>query len=207
MDNKAYLDQIAVKGRVKTGPVITPTIIKLIAAGAIMLITLIIVGAVISSSNARVTQTYERVYLRISNLAGEESPLKSYVERIKDSDIRAHASALLSSLKNTNATLTNLTDSIGIKADSITKSVQDEESVTLAELEASLENAVLEGNLDSIYATKAYQHINLLLIIESDARQKTTNQQFADLLDNSTSDLEKLQIQFKKFAQGSSTTE
>ena len=48
MDNKAYLDQIAVKGKVKSGPIFTPMLIKLIAAGVVMLITMIIVGSVIS---------------------------------------------------------------------------------------------------------------------------------------------------------------
>jgi hypothetical protein len=203
MDNKAYLDQIAVKGKVKTGPVITPTLIKLIAAGAITLITLIIVGAVISGSNAKITQAYERVYLRIANLSGEESPLKTYTERINDSDIRAHSIALLSSLKNTNASISGVVDSIGVKPDKISKTVTDEESTILSDLDYSLETAELAGTLDDIYATKAYQHINLLLAIEAEARAKTPNQQFADILDQSTADLEKLQVQFKKFTKKS----
>ena len=42
MDNKAYLDQIAVKGKNATnsGPLLSPLMIKLLIAGAIMLITL-----------------------------------------------------------------------------------------------------------------------------------------------------------------------
>ena len=57
MDNKAYLDQIAVKGKVKSGPIFTPMLIKIIAAGVVALITLIIVGAVISSSNSNNANT------------------------------------------------------------------------------------------------------------------------------------------------------
>ena len=60
MDNKAYLDQIAVKGKVKSGPIFTPMLIKLIAAGAIILITMIIVGSIISGSNAkRIIKTFQ----------------------------------------------------------------------------------------------------------------------------------------------------
>lgn len=202
MDNKAYLDQIAVKGKVKSGPIFTPMLIKIIAAGVVALITIIIVGAVISGSNSKVTQSFERAYLRITTLADEESPLKTYVEKIKDSDLRAFALTLLSSLKTTNVSLSGISNNIGIKPDSISKTVQSEEDANSSALAGALEDAVLTGNIDEVYGAKAYHQVTLLLAIEAEARTKTKNQQFADLLDQSTNDLTAIQENLKKYNSG-----
>jgi hypothetical protein len=202
MDNRAYLDQIAVKGKVKSGPIFTPMLIKIVAAGLVTLITIIIVGAVISGSNGKVTQSFERAYLRITNLASDESPLKTYVEKIKDSDLRAYALTLLSSLKTTNVSLSGISGNIGINPDKISKTVQSEEDANSATLTGALEDAVLTGNIDEVYGAKAYHQVTLLLAIEAEARVKTKNQQFADLLDQSTTDLTNIQESLKKYNSG-----
>jgi hypothetical protein len=189
MDNKAYLDQIAVKGKVKSGPIFTPVLIKLIAAGVVALITMIVVGSIISSSNAEVTKTYERVYMRITSLASEQSPLKLYAEKLRNSDLRANALSFLSALKSTNVSLSSLGDNIGIKTGAISKTVTEEDSANTGELTSALDDAVLNGNIDQVYATKTYYQITLLLSLEAEARAKTPNQQFASLLDSSTNDL------------------
>ena len=199
MDNQAYLDQIAVKGKVKSGPIFTPMLIKLIAAGVVALITMIIVGSVISSSNSKVTQTYERAYLRITNLANQDGPLRTHVEHIKDSDLRAYVLSFITSLNNTSIKLSGISGNIGINPDKISKTVQDEEEVNNGELSTALDEAVLTGNLDSVYAAKAYYQITTLLAIESEARAKTPNAQFAETLDQSTNDLLLLQENFKKY--------
>ncbi|MBR3378403.1 hypothetical protein IKG50_03715 [Candidatus Saccharibacteria bacterium] len=201
MDNKAYLDQIAVKGKVKSGPILTPMLIKLIAAGVIALITMIVVGNVISGSNEKVTQTYERAYLRITNLANEEGPLSTYVEKIKDSDLRAYALTLLSTLKSTSTTVSSLSGNIGIKTDKISKTVQSEEDANTSDLSSSFEDAVLTGTLDNVYASKAYYQVTTLIAIEAEARAKTPNVQFAETLDQSTDGLLILQENFKKYNQ------
>ena len=163
MDNNAYLDQIAVKGKVKSGSAaISPFIIKLIAASLIVLITLFIVGSVISGSNSKTTQVYERVYLRI----------------------------------------TTLTDSIGIDAKKISKAVTDEETANTDDLTSSFEQAVLTGTLDRTLATKVAYQVNILLLYEQQARAKTPNTQFAQLLDQSIKDLTILQEQFQKYNEG-----
>ena len=53
MDNKAYLDEIAVKGkkRFSAGPIMTPVMIKLVAAAAVAVIAMIVIGGVLSSPN------------------------------------------------------------------------------------------------------------------------------------------------------------
>ena len=100
MDNKAYLDEIAVKGKYKgnTGPIISPVIIKLIIAALFAVIALAIVGGIISSKNQETIQLYEAVYERIALLAGNGSPFKEYQNSLYSSDLRANNISVLSSM-------------------------------------------------------------------------------------------------------------
>lgn len=186
------------KGKVKrSGPILTPTIIKLIVAGVIALITFITVGVIINNSNAKVIQSYETVYLRINNLSNEVSPLRELINRIKDSDLRSYTDAFLSSLNSTNVTLSGITNNIGVKTDNISKTIQDQEDANLNSLRGQLEDAIYTGTYDRTLGTQLYYQITMLLNYEETARSKTTNQQFADLLDKSTEDLLILQKNFK----------
>ena len=51
MDNQSYLDQIAVKGKnsINSEPLLSPVMMKLLIAGVIALITIIIVGIMVSN--------------------------------------------------------------------------------------------------------------------------------------------------------------
>ena len=53
MDNKAYLDEIAVKSKKKfsAGPILTPLMIKLIAAAAVAVIAMIVIGGILAAKN------------------------------------------------------------------------------------------------------------------------------------------------------------
>ena len=196
MDNKAYLDQIAVKGKVKSsGPILTPVMIKLIVAGVVALLTIIVVAGVISGANAKVTQSFERVYLRISNLNSDnyDNPIPQYAEKIHDSNLRAYIDQFTSSVSSTKTSLDGIVNAIGVKPDSISKEVSEAEANNLSSLQSELEEGELSGTLDHVYASDVYYQITTLLQYEAEARKKTSNQQFADLLDASTRDLQILQ--------------
>ena len=199
MDNKAYLDQIAVKGKVKSGPLLSPFIIKLLAAGLILLVTLIIIGSVFSGSSDKALQSYERVYMRIANLVDSKGPIKANIEKTKDPNLRSYTASLLSSLNTTNVALAEIATSIGIKPKEISITVQNEEAANIKDLTTSLENARATGTFDRTYAAKVAHQIDMLLIYEQAARSKTPSVKFAELLDKSTADLTILQEQFKKF--------
>ena len=199
MDNKAYLEQIATKERVNRGPILSPMLIKLIAAGLIALITLIIVGGVINGSNEKVTQSYESVYVRIANLSDTQSPLRKNLNRVKDSDLRSYTSTFLSTLNSTFVTLKGIASNIGIKADKISKAVQKQESSNLSSLTSQLDDALLTGTYDRTLGSVVYYQFTMLLNFEDAARSKTNNAQFADLLDKSMADLKILQDNFKKW--------
>ena len=202
MDNKAYLDQIAVKGKVKSGPIITPTMIKLIAVGAILLITIVVVALIINSSNAKVTQSYERVYQRINNLSSKNNsnPFMKNINKIKNSDLRAYVTTMTSTFTTTKNSLDGVAKTIGVNKDKISSEVQKSESSNLSKISSEFEQAILEGNIDRVVANNAYHQISSLLQFEAEARKRTNNKQFASILDSSTNDLLTLQEQFKTWS-------
>ena len=165
MDNKAYLDQIAVKGKVKSGPIFTPMLIKLIAAGAIILITMIIVGSIISGSNAKVTQSFERVYVRISNFGSDdyENPLQKYADSIRNSDLRTYCEQLRTIMYDTNTRLSSVISSTGVKTDKISKDISNEESLNWNNYIYALDNALLSGTLDRTFATETEYQLSTLI--------------------------------------------
>ena len=87
MDNKAYLDQIAVKGKkaMPGKPLLTPAIIKLLAAGIVAIILIFVVIAMLNSNNSKITQKYEALYARATNLVEESGPLVLYDQKLKSS--------------------------------------------------------------------------------------------------------------------------
>ncbi len=202
MDNKAYLDQIAVKGKVKSGPIFTPMLIKLIAAGAIILITMIIVGSIISGSNAKVTQSFERVYVRISNFGSDdyENPLQKYADSIRNSDLRTYCEQLRTIMYDTNTRLSSVISSTGVKTDKISKEITNDENLNWSNYIYALDNALLSGTLDRTFATETEYQLSTLIQYEHEALNKSNNQEFSNILQQSIKDLTSLQQNFKSWA-------
>jgi len=202
MDNKAYLDQIAVKGKVKSGPIFTPMLIKLIAAGAIILITMIIVGSIISGSNAKVTQSFERVYVRISNFGNDdyENPLQKYADSIRNSDLRTYCEQLRTIMYDTNTRLSSVISSTGVKTDKISKEITSDENLNWSNYTYALDNALLSGTLDRTFATETEYQLSTLIQYEHEALNKSNNQEFSNILQQSIKDLTSLQQNFKSWA-------
>ena len=202
MDNKAYLDQIAVKGKVKSGPIFTPMLIKLIAAGAIILITMIIVGSIISGNNAKVTQSFERVYVRISNFGNDdyENPLQKYADSIRNSDLRTYCEQLRTIMYDTNTRLSSVISSTGVKTDKISKEITSDENLNWGNYTYALDNALLSGTLDRTFATETEYQLSTLIQYEHEALNKSNNQEFSNILQQSIKDLTSLQQSFKSWA-------
>ena len=126
MNNKAYLDQIAVKGKktVNHEPLLTPVMIKVLIAGLITLITIVIVAVMINNTNAKLTQSYERLYLRVTQFCGKKGPYETYSKYISSSQLRSYASQLETSITNTNNGLSGIWSSLNVSKDKLTKDVK-----------------------------------------------------------------------------------
>lgn len=202
MDNKAYLDQIAVKGKVKSGPIFTPMLIKLIAAGVVLLITMLVVGGIVSGSNAKVTQSHERVYLRIAKLGDKSSsaPLAKYSKLLRNSDLRSYATILYTTLVNTNNSLSSVISTTGVKTTSISSEVSKEESANITSYTSALDDAILAGTLDRTFATETIYQISTLIQYENESLKKANSQSYANLIQQSINELTSLQEQFKDWS-------
>ena len=201
MDNKAYLDQIAVKGKNATNkePLLSPLMIKLLVAGVIMLITVIIVGAIFNSANDKITQSYERLYLRISQMCGNQGPYNKYSKFINSSNLAALANQLETSLTNTNKDLSGQWSSLKVNTTSITKTVMSEETGSFSAYMAQLEKASIAGEMDAYYSSQTANRIMQIKTIEQQILQKTKNKALPAILSNSISDLDILYEKFRDF--------
>ncbi|MBR3164513.1 hypothetical protein IKF15_04435 [Candidatus Saccharibacteria bacterium] len=202
MDNKAYLDQIAVKSQQKnTSPLLSPGLIKLLIGAAIALIAMLIIGNIFSSGNNKVSTSYEDLYYRISTLADtSKSPLATYDQKLKSSDLRSYSSSLIDILRTTKNRYDAISGSVGIDSSNLSSSVTGDFDSSLSALNAKLDDAYLTGQLDRIYAYSMYDQITQLLNLELSISQKTSDQNLAELINNSRKDLESFQKQFKAYS-------
>ena len=190
MDNKAYLDQIAVKGnKGMAEPLLSPLMIKIIVAGIIALITIVIVGNILNSSNAKTTALYERLYSRINNLHGNNGPFKTYSKKLRSADLIAYASDLETSLTDTGNKLNGVISSLGVKTSAISKEVSSSESSRISNFKSKVDEATFIGTIDPTFATALSAEIDQLMVLERQVRTKTNNTSLVEILDTSLNDL------------------
>ena len=201
MDNKAYLDEIAVKGKKKfsAGPILTPLMLKLIIVGSIAVIVMIIVGSILGNKSTDIAVVHESVYARITGLLSDDGPIKTYYEKVRSSDVREYASSLISSLSTAASRINAVSSSIGLNTEGLSSEAMAENDAAMSEFANELETAYLNGTLDVTYASSTSYQLSMLISLEEQARIKTSNAEYAEALDNSIRDLTTLQKQFKKY--------
>lgn len=198
MNNKEYLDQIAVKSRVKTGIKITPFMIKVTGGILLVIISLCIVLGIVNGSNAKITQTYERAYLRISNLS-TSNPFQQYSTRLRNSDLLFYYNTFMTSITATNSNLAGALSSVNVKPEKISKEVTEAEATNLAIIDTEISNALYDGDIDRTFASNLYYQISTILQYETDAIAKSKSASFNSILSQSMEDLTILHDQVKKW--------
>jgi hypothetical protein len=201
MDNKAYLDQIAVKGKktVNHEPLLTPVMIKILIAGLITLITIVIVAVMINNTNAKLTQSYERLYLRVTQFCGKKGPYETYSKYISSSQLRSYASQLETSITNTNNSLSGIWSSLNVSKDKLTKDVKTEENTAFNSYMSRLQEASISGQMDAYYSSQTANQIMKLKTLERQIIKKTTNKSLTPVLEQSVRDLDELYELFQGF--------
>ncbi|MBO4855271.1 hypothetical protein J5500_02600 [Candidatus Saccharibacteria bacterium] len=201
MDNQSYLDQIAVKGKNTSNsePLLSPVMMKLLIAGVIMLITIIIVGVMVSNTNAKLTQSYERLYLRISQMCDSKGPYRKYADFISSSTLASHANRLETSLLGTTKDYTALLGKLKVEKNNISKDVKNEETKTFNTYMGQLERASLSGQMDEYYSSQTANRIMQIVSLEKQVLNKTDNDALKNILNQSLGDLEGLYENFRDF--------
>ena len=202
MDNKAYLDEIAVKGKKKfsAGPILTPVMIKLIIVGVAAVIAMIVVATMLGSKKDDSAAIHENVYFRMTRLIDKKGPLATYIKKLKSSELRTYTSTLSSSLTTTTTSIKAVAGKIGLNTNSASGTVSSEINSLFTTLDSELDRAYLSGNLDVTYASSIAYQLALLISLETQARSKTSDATYTKTLDESKADLESLEESFRNYA-------
>lgn len=201
MDNKAYLDQIAVKGKkaMPGKPLLTPAIIKLLAAGIVAIILIFVVIAMLNSNNSKITQKYEALYARATNLVQESGPLVLYDQKLKSSTLRQYNSTFKSTVDSFNSTYSGMTTTAGFDPLLLSSEVTEEESKNNYTIESQLSTGYLNGTLDEVYAATMYYQVSVLLSMNEEAMTASTNIELSSVLNNFKTELVELQKLYKNY--------
>ena len=201
MDNKAYLDQIAVKGKkaMPGKPLLTPAIIKLLAAGIVAIILIFVVIAMLNSNNSKITQKYEALYARATNLVEESGPLVLYDQKLKSYTLRQYNSTCKSTVDSFNSTYSGMTTTAGFDPLTLSSEVTEEESKNNYTIESQLSTGYLNGTLDEVYAATMYYQVSVLLSMNEEAMTASTNVELSSVLNNFKTELIELQKLYKNY--------
>jgi hypothetical protein len=202
MDNKAYLDEIAVKGKKKfsAGPILTPVMLKLIIVGVFAVIAMIVVGTMLSSNNDGSAATHEAVYFRMTGLLDKKGAINTYIKKVKASELRSYTSSLIASLTTSTSEIKGAASRIGLNTSSASADVSSQNSLILNQYLMELDDAYLTGTLDATYASSTAYQLSILIGLEQSARMKTSDGPYATTLDNSIRDLTALEESFRNYA-------
>ena len=201
MDNKAYLDQIAVKGKKPSvvQSLLTPAVIKLFAAGIVALVLFFVVIGILNSNNGKITQKFEAVYQRAVSLASDDGPMNTYHQKIKSTDLRQYNSTLQNVLATFNNTYGGMASTAGFNPEAISSAVVEEDSLNTGTIEGELNSGYLNGILDHTYAATAYYQVSVLITMSEEAMAASTNVELSDVLNNLIKNLTDSQKLYKTF--------
>lgn len=204
MDGQEYLDQISATTTPSSQPskfnlknILSSKLFRIIAAGIIFFILLIIVGNIIGSSASKGRTLAEQLELRLTNLTTmleEESN-----EYLKDTNLRSYNTALAGILKNTNTQLTNYLTEAGVDIKSIPASIQTKETDYIEALKAELEEARLNGLYDRTYVNLISTEINLIVALEENILDRTSSEALTDILNQSITSLNSILESYDNF--------
>ena len=180
MDNKAYLDSIAVKGKDTSKasvPILSPMLIKIIAVGVVLAIAMMFVGSLLNSKNKELKITYDKIYYTYNQLSQGSGPLYTYQRKLKSSTVRAITSQLQTSIINTNNQLKNAAGQIKVTVGTYDQKATEEVTADLNYLESEFESGFYAGTLDKSYATALYLQLSKMIAAQSEARQQPSFRQ------------------------------
>ena len=201
MDNKAYLDSIAVKGQnTEKKPLLSPALIKFFILGIVVIVTLLSLLVVIQKANQRDYSAYSELYLRTQNIVSEESPVVVYPEKLKSSNLRSWSAMLVDSIEQLNAGLDSQLNNEGFDASSIDEETTASEDSIFSSYQDEIEEAYMSGMLDRTYAYETYYQISLIIAAEEAVIDQSTDAALKSTLEKNVEDLEVLEEKFLDYS-------
>ena len=189
MDNKAYLDQIAVKEQPKSSSpfssLLSPMLLKLIIGAVVLIILLIVVSAILSSNSSSNTASYAALYERYTILLDKEGTLQAQKDNLRSAELRSNTTNFITT---GDTFISNYTSAINTSGMTITTG-DPTIAAEMTEYTTNLNNAYMNGYLDSSFASENAYQLTVLIQLETNIINTTDNSSLKELL---TSNLESL---------------
>ena len=168
------------------------------AIGVGLIILVMIIGSFLGGGESDKSRTFA---LKL-HLDGTEENINTFQPSIKSSFLRSISSSLHSILTDTNSQLTKyVEEKYEYKENKVDKKLLGEAQAMKDELNASLFEAKINGNLDRIYAHKMAYEISLFMSEVADVANKTKDNNLKSALTSSYGSLEKLYDNFNDFSE------
>lgn len=204
MDNFEYLNQISqanrpVKRKLSTASPKTGLIVKLSVAGVVLFFLLMAIGSMLGNLNHKTSDLTKQLYNRTTSL---NTVLNTYGHSLKSSQLRAISVSLSAILTNASNQLSgyitaNNKDKNALVLDSKTAAA---EAKLIEELDASLNNAKLNGVLDRYYDNQIGLQVSLLLAQTSQLLARTKDSNLTIILTNLHTSLETIHQSIESYS-------
>lgn len=194
MDNFEYLNQISqsnrpTKRKLSTTSPKTGLIIKLSAAGVVLFFLLMAIGSMLGNLNGKTTDLTKQLYNRTTSL---NTVLNTYSRNLKSSQLRAISVSLSAILTNASNQLSGYITAKNKSKDALVldSKTAASEAKLIEDLDASLNNAKLNGVLDRYYDNQIGLQVSLLLAQTSQLLARTKDANLTIILTNLHTSLE-----------------
>ncbi len=202
MDNQEYLKQISstVRPEKKSTGFLSSALFKVIVAGVVALIIVLVAGSIITGSKPKVKDRVISLELHIDSTL---SVISDYQPLLKSSILRSNSASLSGVLSNTNRELTNyIEEKYSYKASSSeNKKMKEEADAHKSELENDLFEAKINGILDRIFAHKMAFEIALIISDEKSIYDASGDENLKSMILTSYNSLSNLYDKFNEFSE------
>ena len=202
MDNKAYLDQIAVK-ETKKGQtsLLSPGLIKLILGALVLIVMLIVIISIFSGQNKVSYNSYAELQARYSKLLAEDSPMLLQKENLHSSELRANTASFVSLAKSFLGTYTDAASSAGIDVWTLSSDRNTVVESDFSDFSTNLNDAYMNGYLDQSFASECSYQLAVLIQLEDDIYKTTANDSLKKQIYTNMNNLKTFQQVYEKYGQ------
>lgn len=200
MDNKAYLDQIAVKETKKSqSPLLSPALLKLIIGALFLIVVLIAMISIFSGQNKNTNTSYAELNQRYTKLLAEDSPMLLQKENLHSSALRANTASFISLSRSFSTTYANAASSAGLDIYTLTPEKYSTIEQEFTNFNTNLNTAYMNGYLDQSYASECAYQVAMLIQLEQDIYDTTNNDALREILSTNLDNLRTFQAVYEKY--------
>jgi hypothetical protein len=199
MDNKAYLDQIAVKEQPKSSSpfssLLSPMLLKLIIGAVILIILLVVVSVILNSNSSSNTDSYAALYERYTILLDKEGTLQTQKDNLRSADLRSNTTNFITTGDTFISNYTSAINASGMTITTGDPAIASE----MSEYTTNLNNAYMNGYLDSSFASENSYQLAVLIQLETNIINTTDNSSLKELLTTNLESLKTYQEIFQNY--------